>query len=129
MNPWRDPPEETSDYPGLWVHDNRVGGSITFGKTRLPLWAPIADIVRGGWSAGQSGWDMEDCGSSAEQLAEFLHALIQQRGEFARLLCVLADVERLEEIKEERTPWWRRANRRKRVLAALRRCVAALEAA
>jgi hypothetical protein len=91
--PWREPAEETVGlYPELVVDDGRVTGSITFGRTRLPIWAPqwclddledytTPDDTREAWQ------------SAAES---FIRDLLEARGEFARLLLVLADAERRE---------------------------------
>jgi hypothetical protein len=47
---WREPSEESVDlYPGLVVHDGRVSGSITTGRSRLPLWAFMFVAIRDGW--------------------------------------------------------------------------------
>lgn len=141
--PWREPDEESLDlYPGLVVHDGRVSGSITFGPTRLPLWAPVLRFEDA----------LEDYGADpAEvQAAEcFLHDLLEMRGEFGRLLLVLADAERRDSEREDEAlepygpvvditpgrpgavelppPWWHDADLRAPVIDQLRRCLAALE--
>lgn len=83
----RDPAEETRDlYPGLVVHDGRVGGSITLGPSRLPIWAiPLAFSLDEGWP-----YAAERYGVSESDLAEFARHLLSQRGEIARLLLMLA---------------------------------------
>ena len=148
MSVWRTPDEESVDvYPGLTVHDGRVSGSITIGRTRLPLWAVVGEVIRENWDSveyyyGPTSW------SEAEFLT-FLANLLDLRGEFARLLCTLADVERLESIREETalkgceglvdvTPgvpgavqpppsWWQDPELKSRVVDQLKLCLAVLE--
>ena len=148
MSVWRTPDEESIDvYPGLTVHDGRVSGSITIGRTRLALWAVLADVVNGGWADveldyGPTGW-------SESEFLGFLGNLLGLRGEFARLLCVLADVERIEDKRVDEvlshhegvvdvTPgaagavelpgaWWADEELKARVVDHLRRCLATLE--
>lgn len=120
---------ETEDYPGLVVDDERVSGSITAGRSRLPLWAFTGMGVVHGWQEVETGWpDIEGpyYRWSAEKQAEFLTDLLELRGDFGRLICVLADAERRERSRGD-TPWWERPKTRKRVLRALLRCVEALE--
>lgn len=95
---WRVPAEETVDlYPGLVVHDGRVSGSITVDRSRLPLWAFIHTALTDGWDRVEEGWSpTEHYGFTEEHLAEFLYDLLELRGEFGRLLLVLAGVERAE---------------------------------
>lgn len=127
--PWRKPNEETEDFPGFTVHDGRVSGSITFGQTRLPVWAIIGELVRGeGWKGCLYGYGADDnstdlFGVSDTDLTEFLYNLLEMRGDFGRLLCVLADVERLEDDRYA-NPWWEDRRARRRVADALRRCLA-----
>lgn len=91
--PWREPGEESVDlYPGVVVHDGRMTGSLTFGRVRTPLWAPQLGFL-----------DAEDYAvePEAQKAAEaFLRDLLQARGEYARLLLVLADAERREQKRE-----------------------------
>lgn len=99
---WRSPAEETEDYPGLIVHDGRQTGSITFGRSRLPLWAIIGELIRGdGWAGVETGWEPSQYGWDEEGFAEFLAHLLNMRGEFARLLCVLANEERKDMLRQE----------------------------
>lgn len=123
--PWRTPDEESDDlYPGLVVHDGRQAGSITVGCSRLPLWAFIGVAVTQGWDEVEAGWSpTEHYGFTADDLANFLHNLLEQRGEIGRLLLVLANAER----RERSVPWWERKNLRQPVIDQLRRCLAALD--
>lgn len=125
---WRVPGEESDDlYPGLVVHDDRVTGSITVGPTRLPVWAFI-------WAATEHGWEQEaegaysvsEYGWDARKMGEFLYCLMEMRGEFGRLLLVLADAERCERNSTGDRPWWRTKRHRKRVAEQLRRCLETL---
>lgn len=132
--PWREPSEESIDlYPGLVVCDNRVSGSITVGQSRLPLWAFVGWLPRGGWDEVVDSWDyIEGPGYewTADKLALFLTDLLEMRGEFARLLLVLADAERCERDwggpMTKRGSWWQTKRHRKRIRAQLRRCLDAL---
>lgn len=118
--PWRVPDEESTDlYPGLVVHDGRVTGSITFGPTRLPLWAPQIAFV-----------DAEDYRASKEDVGageHFLSDLLQLRGEFGRLLLVLADAERCERVTGSRYCWWQTKRHRKRIAQQFKLCLQVLE--
>lgn len=129
MSVWRDPAEESVGlYPGLVVHDGRVSGSITVSRSRLPLWAFVGWLPELGWSEVVKSWDYieKDYHWTAEKMSEFLHSLLEQRGEFGRLLLVLADAERRE--SGHGRVWWEKKTDRKRIAAQLRRCLAALEA-
>lgn len=127
---WREPREETLDlYPGLVVDDGRQSGSITFGQTRLPIWAVVAEAVYNGWESVTRSYRPVEF--REEQFVGFLHNLLELRGEFARLLLVLADAERDDaeraEWQDDREPWWLHEPVRERVLEQLRRCVETLE--
>jgi hypothetical protein len=86
----------TEDYPGLVVDDGRVSGSITMGHSRLPLWCVIQTIVKAGYGAAiRSHPDIVNRATS-DEIGWFLYDLLENRKKLARLLCVLADVERRE---------------------------------
>jgi len=148
--PWRDPAEETIGlYPHLVVHDGRQSGSITFGRTRLPIWSPQWAVL-----------DLDDYTHPDDPIDDWAKAgesfvihLLDQRGDFGRLLLVLANAERLERDARDRvlddatggqgglvnvTPgdpeavelppaWWETPGLFAPVLDQLRRCVAILE--
>lgn len=125
--PWREPREESANlYPGLVVHDGRVSGSITVGPTRLPLWAFIGWAVEQGFDAAAEDYYSEHYHEwfGKHDLAIFLSNLMELRGEFGRLLLVLADAERRD---RGRTPWWETKRHRKRVGDQLRRCLEILD--
>jgi len=148
---WREPAEESVDlYPGLVVHDSRVSGSITTGRSRLPLWAFVSTAITHGWDEVEAGWSpTENYGFTEDDLASFLYRLLEQRGELGRLLLILADVERIEGEMDDKAmeghgpvvlvtpgdpnavqlpgPWWRIPELRERVVDQLRRCLNALE--
>lgn len=125
---WRKPPAETIDpYPGLVVMDNRVSGSITTGQSRLPLWCFAYTALTEGWASVEDNWSPSKYGWNVIRFAAFLTDLLQQRGEFARLVCLLADVERRDRGLDD-AAWWERKTQRSRVLRQLKRCVATLEA-
>lgn len=123
MSIWRYPAVESHEYPGLCLHDMRVTGSITAGCSRLPLWAFTWTAVTQGWEAVEAGW-APTYGWNAEKMGEFLYNLLEQRGEFGRLLLILADVERRERHDKF---WDEMPTLRKRVLRQLQRCTEALE--
>ena len=128
-NPWRDPDDETEDYPKFWVHDGRQAGSITIGQSRLPVWAVIGELVRNGWDGVVEDYEANRY-MEREEFSWFLYDLFELRGEFGRLLCVLADVERNERLRGGRMSgpaWWQTKKHRKRVTAQLQRCLVALE--
>ena len=101
---WREPAEESVDlYPGLVVHDGRVSGSITVGQSRLPLWALVQTAIRNGWDEVEEGWSPSDYGWTEKEMAQFLYFLLEMRGEFGRLLLLLANAERVEGEREDVT--------------------------
>ncbi len=123
---WRDPAEESNDlYPKLAVNDNRVSGSILVGGTRLPLWSFVGYASKDGFAAANNSYSIVDAGLTADDLSEFLSFLFQVRGEFARLLLVLADVERIELERDsaDMEAWWDQTDLRFRVRDQLRRCI------
>lgn len=135
---WRNPSAETEDYPGLVVHDGRVTGSITVGRSRLPLWAICSTAIKGSWNTErtwnddvESGWEPSRYGFTEDDFAHFIYCLLEMRGEFGRLLLMLADAERRERahdrLKDDRG-WWEMPTVQRRILAQLRRCTEALEA-
>ena len=123
---WREPAEESHEYPGLCLWDARVTGSITAGCSRLPLWAFVWTALRDGWAGAESGWSPSRHEWDAEKMGEFLYNLLEQRGEFGRLILVLADAERRNSGMGK--AWWETKKQRRRVLKQLRRAVALLEA-
>lgn len=125
--PWRQPGVESDDlYPGLSVHDSRVTGSIVVDHSRLPLWAFVWNAVNEGWEEVERGYSpTEHYGYTANDLGRFLYNLLEQRGEFGRLLLVLADAEAHD--RGDR-PWWETKRHRRRVADQLRLCLAKLEA-
>lgn len=100
---WRDPPELSDDlYPGLSVWDARVSGSITIKDSRLPLWAIMWAALVNGWDDVEYGWSpTEHYDYTEDDLGHFLADLLEMRGEFGRLLLLLANAERLEREGEE----------------------------
>lgn len=152
---WREPAETTEEYPGLFVCDNRVTGSITLSESRLPLWAFTGRLTSGGWDLVEHDWDNveTDYGWTADRFAEFLHDLLEARGDFGRLLLAIANAERLEQERHDQAieeqapgqavvrialndddegvhlplPWHMDAELSKPVLELLRRCIASLE--
>ena len=123
---WREPTEESIDvYPGLVVHDGRVSGSITLGRSRLPIWAFIGRLAQDGWQVTDD-WD-DLYGWDAEKMDALLYEIFELRGEFARLVLMLADAERCDRGRSFGAAWWETKRHRKRVADQLRRCLAVLE--
>jgi hypothetical protein len=109
----------TEDYPGLIVHDGRVHGAITTGHSRLPLFSVLPVAVFSGFPAVLESY--ESCACGPEELSRFTNHLFEQRYNFARLLCVLADVERADH-------WWEyKPEHVSRVRAALHACLEELD--
>jgi hypothetical protein len=110
------------------VWDDRVSGSITLGQSRLPLWC-FAYVDWPEWDA--YGTDSDGAagphyGVTKEHLRGFVYNLFEMRGEFARLLLILADGERRDTGRMFGPAWWEKKGQRKRVLDQLHRCIAAL---
>jgi hypothetical protein len=129
--PWPEVDREDIDlYPGLVVNDARVSGSITTGESRLPLWCFAWTAVRDGWGAVEDGWEPSKYGWGSDEMGAFLSDLLEMRGEFARLLLVLADAERCERTRGgpfSGGSWWETKRHRKRIADQLRRCLDRLE--
>lgn len=81
-----------------------------------------------GWQEVATSWDYaeKDYGLTAGSFAGFLADLLEQRGEFGRLLCILADVNRRDRGRW-RKPWWETKTQRRRVIKQLRACLDGLE--
>lgn len=115
-------------YPKLCVCDGRVTGSITTGRSRLPLWTIIGIMMAQGWEDVVDSWpEIEaDFGWTRDDMADFLYYLLEQRGELARLLLVLADAERQARLTND--PFWaERPDLRTSVKEQLKRCLEVLE--
>ena len=120
---WRRPAIQTNGFPKLMVHDDVQSGSINVRNTRLPLWAIISTAINEGWEQVDWGWSPDDhYGFNKVDLSHFLYNLLEQRGEFGRLLLMLADVER-----RNNAGWWERPYSRNRVTRQLERCLDALK--
>lgn len=129
---WREPDEQSNLYPGLMVHDGVQTGSICLRDTRFPLWAYVTDIVHSGFEKASDSYGYTSDAWDADAMSRFLYCLLEQRGEFGRLMLLIADAERLEHergIGAMSQPWWRTKRHKKRVGDQLRRCLEALEGA
>ncbi len=131
QGPWRvDAPEPpgTEDYPGLVVCEGHRRGSIRTKERGLELWCWAYDAIVNGFDSAEADYDT---GTTADEFARLVANLLNQRGEFGRLVCVLADVERwevdMEEDHDQFVAWWQDRGQRARVRAALLECVAALD--
>lgn len=108
---WHSPDKISEDlYPGLVVHDGRVSGSITFGPSRLPIWAVISSALRYNWAYVEENWAPSDFDWDEDRLSEFLYCLMELRGDFARLLLALAHAEKQDLDRSQNNPslapWW-----------------------
>lgn len=123
--PWRHPAEVSDDlYPNLSLSDNVVSGSIVFQGSRLAAWAVIADLVAAGWPAVRREY-LPPCDASV--LSGFLYDLLEARGEFGRLLLVLAEANLQERTADADRAWWDDPALSARVVDQLRRCLAVLD--
>ncbi len=93
-------------YPGLTVDETMVGGSICVNGTRLPLWAFVGTAITDGWDSVEANWAPGDYGMDGEALAAFLSDLLEARGDYARLLCAIANAERLARAQNPETLNW-----------------------
>lgn len=126
----RIPPEETTDlYPGLCVHDGRVGGSITVSRSRLSLSTVVLFALEYGWDSVMQIWgNIEtEYGWAKADLTNFLRDLTEPRGEFGRLLLILAEVERQASSRDEEPSWYEHPDLRGRVREQLARCIDVLD--
>lgn len=122
---WRTSATETHGFPKLMVNENVMTGSINVRGTRLPLWAIISTAINEGWESVECGWSPEErYGYSGQDLAHFLYCLLEQRGEFGRLLLLLASVEKPEYHGD--SSWWEVTSARHRVVKQLQNCLDAL---
>lgn len=115
---WRFPAEETKNlYPNGCVHDGRGFGSLMVGGV-----APW-------WIAGDTDWDVSDYTDDPKlekEIRTFVFHLLSLRGEYARLLLVLANAERTSTNTGGRG-WWKSGRQRTAVRSALKRCLDVLD--
>ena len=111
---------ETEDYPNLIVCDGRVTGQITVHRSRLPLSTIAGMALHRGWGEVVAGWDYieTDYGFTEADLAGFIYDLLDVRHEQARLLCIMADIQRRTRPRKADT---------ERLRVALIDCLAALQ--
>ena len=121
QGPWRVERIGTKDYPGLSVHDGMSAGSIRM-EGAAALWAITATVLKFDWGFLSKSWG--DPEMTEDEFRSFIHNLMQQRGEFGRLVCVLADVERRSHANKV---WWQTKTQRRRMIAQLQRCIDALQ--
>src|SRR3990167_2493197 len=130
--PLRDPSEETQEYPGLFVSDERITGSITLGQSRLPIWCFLYTVLIEGWDEAKVNWpSIKDYNFTKEDLAAFLTNLVHVRGDFGRLLLAIANAERLEEKRADTDDimapsWWEDPELKAPVIELLRKCLSIL---
>lgn len=128
--PYRVDGATTEDYPGLVVSDGRQRGGIRTAGRMLELWAFARDVIdESRWAELESVYG-GPLGITPNELRGFFAYLLSQAGEFARLICVLADVERCDadrfDAGDDRA-WWDVPEERDRLRACLVGCVAALD--
>ena len=125
----REPSEESVNlYPGLVVDDARVSGAITVGSSRLPLSAFIGTLIEEGWQevTAEDGWpQVEQYGWTQKQMSDFLYNVLQARGEFGRLLLVLAEAHRVAE-ERDKPQWWQHEDLRRNIRGQLQQCLVLL---
>ena len=109
-------------YPGLVVMDGRVTGSITLGQSRLPIWC----IPHNGFDIEAHTGEPTAYGVSDDDLARFVFELLEARGCWGRLLCIIADEERASGYVPFLYGISGRA--KKRLRAALQACIDELDA-
>lgn len=147
VGPWRRPDYKADDiYPPFGCWDKMRAGGVNISGSRLLVHDVLWSLVAGGWDRAVNEFT-PPC--SPDEYRRFLHDLLDARGEFGRLLLVLAAAERMERDRDEadgdehfatahprsnlcdcgRIPvsWWEDAEMRQPVIDQLRRCLAALE--
>lgn len=122
---WREPSlESVGLYPNLVVCDGRQSGSVTVGRSRLPVWAMVGDSS---WADAIDEYGaLEHYGFTEQDVKNFVFDVLNLRGEFARLLLVLADCERCDRLRGTGGAWWQRKTRVRNVRRQLQRCIDAL---
>ena len=127
-------PETLDLYPDLVVSDERCGGAVTAGRSRLPLWSFIPEAVFAGWPEALADHPTAADYTTPEAMREFVFHLLQVRGDFARLLLALAAAERHDDQREPPTEiilepqWWEASEEhREQVADLLRRCLRVVE--
>jgi hypothetical protein len=130
----REPAAESDDiYPGLSVNDGRQGGLIVVDRGRLPLSAFLRTLARAVWNAVIDDYPHipEHYEFTAAALGDFLTDLLEQHGEMARLLLVLADAQRREReslgVGVDAPAWWSVPDTSDRVGQQLALCMRALD--
>jgi len=109
-------------YPGLTVCDGRVSGSIIAGLTRLPLWAFIGTVVEESWAEANESYEVESTGLTKRELSDFLYNLLEMRGEFGRLILLMAEAYRVGTDY-----WYEEPSLRERMQQQLQRCLETLQ--
>jgi hypothetical protein len=75
---------------------------MTFGESRVPLWCITGELINGeGWSGVEDGWNLSELGWTSNDFANFLYNLLEMRGEFGRLVAMLANAERVEQERSD----------------------------
>lgn len=125
----RSPGEESLDcYPGLVVSDgkhSRACASITIGRSRLPMWAIMGTALYKGWKDVEEEYYPEEYNEQyhsfdREKASEFFYNLMEHRGEFGRLILILADVERCSTLRWD---WTETRKHTERLADQLERCL------
>lgn len=100
---------------------------LSIGASRLPLWCFIGWAIQDGFRTAADDYYSDGYYDTFDEkaAAEFLSCLFDQRGEFARLILLLADAERCE--RHSGKWWWETKRHRKRIADQLRRCLALVD--
>ena len=88
---------------------------------RLTFFSKWAIAFNEAWKAIKKEWS--NYNNPNQDLASFICCLLAQRGEFGRLLLLLASVERRD---YRGGSWWENTRARRRVINQLQRCLDAL---
>jgi len=107
------------------VDDDRVSGSITVGRSRLPVWVLYSRLC--GETIEELATDYNVAVDDIKGVLRLAYWITECRGEFARLTLTLADVERRAADLEDRDKaWWEVPDERQRVIDQLQRCLKVL---
>lgn len=98
--PWQQPGYKGDDiYPGFGCDDGMRAGGINIGNTRQLVHDLIGSILEGGWDEAETDYGTQTC--TDREYGRFLHDLLDMRGEFGRLLLLLAAAVRIAVIKDD----------------------------
>lgn len=98
--PWRRPGYSGDDiYPPFACDDGMRAGGVNIGSTRQLVHDLTGAILMGGWDEAVDSYGEQAC--SSDDYGQFLHDLLDMRGEFGRLLLHLAAAVRLARERDD----------------------------